>query len=324
MEFIRDGEKVRLDLFLCEKLPERSRTYIQKLIDNNWVQVSDLPLSQEIKPSTMIARGIKVHVTFPPNKKSELKPENLHLEILYEDKDLAVVNKPAGLMMHPSAHQFHGTLVNGLLYHLKNLSGIGGEERPGIVHRLDRYTSGVVVVAKNDLAHQALSQQFKDRVIKKTYVAVLRGQWTAREGFIQLPIGRSVINRKRMMVRVDGQGKEAVTSYKIIEEFDGYAFAEIKPLTGRTHQIRVHMSKIRLPVACDGIYGREQKITLRHLEGKQPHSSEQPIIQRQALHARRIHFQHPSNNQEVEFEVDVPMDMHNLLETLRKCRSLAD
>lgn len=323
LEFVHRGDGIRLDLFLCQQLPGRSRTFIQKLIDENWIGIPELPVSRGIKPSTTIVDGMRVRVTFPPTRKTDLEPEDIALKVLYEDRRLAVVVKPAGLVMHPSAHQFTGTLVNGLLYQLENLSGIGGEERPGIVHRLDRNTSGVVVVAKDDLAHQALSRQFKEREIRKTYLAILRGQWTAREGSIHLPIGRNTLNRKRMMVRTDGRGKEALTAFKIIEEFDDYAFAEIRPHTGRTHQIRVHMAKIRLPVACDGVYGREQRITVSDLRRRPRTAGEPSIIQRQALHASRLEFVHPVTGERLGFAAKLPDDMQALLEALRRYRSRA-
>jgi 23S rRNA pseudouridine1911/1915/1917 synthase len=279
-------------------------------------------LNRAIKASTPIAGGSAIRVTLPPSKASTLEPEDIPIQILHEDRDLAVINKPAGLVMHPSSNRLQGTLVNSLLFHLKDLSGIGGEERPGIVHRLDRNTSGVLLIAKNDLAHQNLSTQFRDRRIQKTYLAILRGEWTAREGTIDLPIGRCYYNRKRMMVRTDGFARQALTAYTIREAFDGYVFAEIHPHTGRTHQIRVHMSKIRLPVACDNLYGRESSISLADLQKQPPRAGETPIITRQALHAHRIEFEHPSTGERLHFTADLPADMASLLQALRQERSL--
>ncbi len=322
IEFVNADEKLRLDLFLCSQLPGRSRAFIQRLIDENWVSIPDLPVSREVKSATTVLAGMRVRVTFPPTRPSELLPDETPLEIIYEDSDVAVVNKPPNLVMHPSAHQLEGTLVNRLLHHLDDLSGIGGHERPGIVHRLDRDTSGVLVVAKHDVAHQALSRQFKEREIEKTYVAVLRGELTAREGSIHLPIGRSVTNRKRMMVRVDGHGKEALTEYEVLEEFDGYVFAEIRPRTGRTHQIRVHMAKIRLPVACDSVYGRERSIFASDLCRRPRARGEEPLIVRQALHARRLAFRHPTSGASLAFEAQLPEDMSRLLAALREHRAL--
>ena len=320
IELLNTEAKVRLDVFLCQSLPGRSRSFVQKLIEGNWVNVIDLPESRAIKSSTTVRQGSTVRVTFPPLRKSDLEPEPIALDVLYEDSDIAVINKPTNLVMHPSSQQSQGTLVNRLLHHISDLSGIGGEERPGIVHRLDRDTSGVVVVAKNDIAHQELSRQFKEREIQKTYVAVLRGEWTAREGSIHLPIGRSITNRKRMMVRVDGQGKDSVTDYQIIEDFDGYAFAEVRPRTGRTHQIRVHMAKIRLPVACDGSYGREQQIFESDLRRQRRQPGETPLMARQALHAANIVIVHPTTSERRQFSAPLPADFEQLLQALRARR----
>ena len=320
IELLNTKAKSRLDVFLCQSLPGRSRSFIQKLIEGNWVVVVDLPVSREIKSSTMVRQGSTVRVTFPALRKSDLEPEAVALDVLYEDEDIAVINKPSNLVMHPTAQQSRGTLVNRLLHHISDLSGIGGEERPGIVHRLDRDTSGVVVVAKHDVVHQELSRQFKDREVQKTYVAVLRGEWTAREGSIHLPIGHSITNRKRMMVRVDSRGKDSVTDYRIVEDFDGYAFAEIQPRTGRTHQIRVHMAKIRLPIACDGTYGREQRIFESDLARRRRQPNEAPIMARQALHAESIVIVHPKTHERLRFTTPPPADFKRLLEALRAHR----
>jgi 23S rRNA pseudouridine1911/1915/1917 synthase len=322
LELLHSGEKVRLDLFLCQALPGRSRSFIQKLIDGRCVEILGSPAGHEPKPASLLAPGTRVRVTFPPIKPSELHPQDIPLRIIYECDEFAVIDKPAGIVMHPSAHQDQGTLVNGLLFHLKRLSGIGGEYRPGIVHRLDKDTSGVLLVAKNDVAHQALSSQFKERRIQKVYTAILRGEWTAREGSISLPIGRSIVHRKRMMVRTDGLGKEALTSYRIVEAFDGYALAEVSPHTGRTHQIRVHMAKIRLPVACDPIYGREQRIGPAMLRRQPATREEAPLIARHALHASRIRFFHPLTGEVLTFESPLPDDMAALLDGLRRYRPL--
>jgi 23S rRNA pseudouridine1911/1915/1917 synthase len=320
LTFVHAGDKTRLDLFLCKSLPGRSRSYVQKLIEEGWVRLPQIGSDVDIKASTAIRDGFTVEVTLPPSRKSTIEPEDIPIEVLYEDRDLAVIDKPPGLIVHPSAQQLHGTLVNGLLYRLDDLSGIGGEERPGIVHRLDRHTSGVMIVAKNDRSHQILSAQFKDRTIKKVYLAIVRGEWTAHEGTIDLPIGRSYFNRKRMMVRTDGFGRESLTRYRILEAFDGYAFVKVEPQTGRTHQIRVHMAKIRLPVACDNLYGREQKVFLSDLVRRPRESGERPLLARQALHANSLRFRHPVGGEELEFQVPLPQDIQSLLEALRQHR----
>jgi 23S rRNA pseudouridine1911/1915/1917 synthase len=320
-------EATRLDLFLCEHLPGRSRAFIQKLIhEGNVFITSGVPPASEAepppaaKPSSTVAPGAVVKVTIPPIRKLDLVPENIPLEIVFEDAEFAVINKPPGLVVHPSPHQDESTLVHGLLYHLKDLSGIGGEERPGIVHRLDRDTSGVLLVAKSDRAHQQLSSQFKARTVQKTYWAIVRGEPAATEGRLDLPIGRSYYHRKKMMVRSDRGSREAITEYRILEDFGGYSLAEVYPRTGRTHQIRVHLSKIRLPVACDQLYGREKRIYLSDLTGRPREVSEEPLIARQALHARSIRFHHPVTGEEMVFEVALPADMSRLLEALRRHR----
>jgi 23S rRNA pseudouridine1911/1915/1917 synthase len=321
LELVNQGEATRLDLFLCEQLPGRSRAFIQKLIHGGHISFPGMESPREAKPSTTVASAMRVKVVIPPVRKMDLAPRNIPLEIVYEDKDLAVVVKPAGLVVHPSPNQDESTLVHGLLYHLKDLSGIGGEERPGIVHRLDRDTSGVLLVAKTDQAHHHLSTQFKSRSVSKIYWAIVRGGPPAAQGRLDLPIGRSYYHRKKMMVRTDRGSREAITEYRILEEFKGYALAEVSPKTGRTHQIRVHMAKIHLPVACDQLYGREKKIYPSDLTGKPRATGETPLIERQALHARSIRFRHPVSNEELFFEVELPQDMKNLLEALRAHRS---
>jgi 23S rRNA pseudouridine1911/1915/1917 synthase len=318
LQLSNEGEPIRLDIFLCEQLPGRSRAFIQKLIHEGNVAMPGK--EGAVKPSSLVPGGMTVKVTIPPIRKLDLSAENIPLEIVFEDRDIAVIDKPAGLMVHPSPNFVGATLVHGLLYHLKDLSGIGGEERPGIVHRLDRDTSGIMVVAKSDKAHHQLSTQFKSRTISKVYWAIVRGEPTASEGILDLPIGRSFYHRKKMMVRVDSRSREAITGYRILEEFDGYALAEVRPRTGRTHQIRVHMAKIRLPVACDALYGREKRIYRSEIEGSPREPAEKPIIERQALHARSIRFHHPVTGEEMSFEAPLPPDMTALLDALRAHR----
>jgi 23S rRNA pseudouridine1911/1915/1917 synthase len=320
LELTNAGDPIRLDLFLCEQLPGRSRAFIQKLIHEGQIQFIDDASGRGVKASSTVAALMRVKVTLPAVRKLNLAPENIPLQILFEDRDIAVIDKPAGLVVHPSPNQEGATLVHGLLFHLKDLSGIGGEERPGIVHRLDRDTSGIMIVAKSDRAHHQLSTQFKSRTVSKIYWAILRGEPTASEGRLDLPIGRSFYHRKKMMVRVDRGAREAVTEYSILEEFDGYALAEVRPRTGRTHQIRVHMAKIRMPVACDQLYGREKRIYLSELRGLALQPGEKPIIERQALHARSIRFRHPVTAEEMSFVAEIPPDLQALLEALRAHR----
>lgn len=321
LDLVHSGDRTRLDLFLCEHLPGRSRAFIQKLIHEGNVSFPGDDARQAVKPSSPVIPGAAVKVTIPPIRSLDLTPVDMPLEILFQDQEFAVVNKPPGLAVHPTPDQEESTLVHGLLHHLKDLSGIGGEERPGIVHRLDRGTSGLLVVAKSDRAHQQLSLQFKSRTIQKTYWAIVRGQPFAAEGRLDLPIGRSYYHRKKMMVRADRGSREAVTEYRILEDFEGYALAEVYPRTGRTHQIRVHLAKIRLPVACDQLYGREKRIYRSDIEGAPRAPGEEPLIARQALHARGLRLRHPSSGEELSFEAPIPGDMERLLDALRARRA---
>ncbi len=321
LEFTHHAERQRLDLFLCSQLPGRSRSFIQKLIEENNVAIEGEGGPRDLKASSLVPAGALVKVTIPPPRKLDLEPRNIPIEILYQDSDLVVINKPPGLVVHPSPNQDEDTLVHALLFHLKDLSGIGGEERPGIVHRLDRDTSGILLVAKTDRAHHQLSIQFKSRTIQKTYWAVVRGEPLASEGRLDLPIGRSYYHRKKMMVRADRGSREAVTDYRVLESFDGYALVEVYPKTGRTHQIRVHLAKIRLPIACDGLYGREKRILLSEITGTSREPLEEPLIARQALHARSIEFVHPVGGERRRFEAPLPDDIGRLIDSLRAHRS---
>ncbi len=321
LEFRHHAERQRLDLFLCSQLPGRSRAFIQKLIEEKNVSIEGEQGPRGLKASFLVPPGAVVRVTIPPPRKLDLEPRDIPIEILYQDPDVVVVNKPPGLVVHPSPNQDENTLVHALLFHLKDLSGIGGEERPGIVHRLDRDTSGVLLVAKTDRAHHQLSTQFKSRTIQKTYWAIVRGEPLAAEGRLDLPIGRSYYHRKKMMVRADRGSREAVTDYRVLESFDGYALVEVQPKTGRTHQIRVHMAKIRLPVACDSLYGKEKRILHSEITRGPREALEEPVIARQALHARSIEFVHPVGGERLRFEAPLPADMARLLDDLRAHRA---
>ncbi len=318
-EFIHEGEPQRLDTLLAERLPEHSRAFLQKLVDQGYVTVPKL--RRDVKASTKISRGMSVRCHVPPPRKIDLSPKNIPFDLLYEDEFLAVIDKPAGLAVHPAPSQVGDTLVNALLYRLSNLSGVGGEERPGIVHRLDKETSGVLLVAKNDLAHRALAHQFKERLVHKTYLAISRGEPKEWEGSIDRPLGRSYTHSKKQMVRVDGTGREAITAYRVLERFRGYALIEVYPKTGRTHQIRVHLASLHLPIAADKLYGREKQIYLSDLRGQTRTQAEQPILSRHALHAASISFQHPLTQQEMAFSARLPQDMHALLKGVEQYRS---
>lgn len=319
-EFVKTGSPERLDIFLSERLGAHSRSYLQTLIEEGRVTLT--PFRREVKPSVKIPDGTTVRIVIPPPRKLNLDPLDIPLRIIYEDPYLAVIDKPGNLAVHPSPNQTSHTLVNALLYHLKDLSSIAGVERPGIVHRLDKETSGVIVVAKNDHAHQSLARQFKERITHKTYIAIVRGEPRDWEGHVDLPLGKSYSHSKKQVVRMDGTGKEAVTDYRVLEKYRGYALLEVNPHTGRTHQIRVHLLHLRIPVACDKLYGREVRIFLSDLRGEPRQPEETPILERQALHAARIRIQHPATLEEMVFSAPLHDDMVAFLKALERHRAL--
>ncbi len=307
----------RLDQFLSEKLSGHSRSFLQKLISSGCVELDPAP-GKPVKAALKIAPGTRVRVEIPPPRKMSLEPVAIPLNFLHEDEHLAVIDKPAGITVHPAPNQDEPTLVNALLHWIGDLSGIGGEERPGIVHRLDRETSGVLLVAKNDRAHQGLSEQFKERTVKKTYLAISRGEVRTPEGTLEGPIGRSRSHSKKMVIAPEGEGREARTDYRVKEFYKGYSLIECYPHTGRTHQIRVRLASIRLLVACDKLYGREKQIYPSDLtEGKKA-PGEIPVIERHALHAAKIAFSHPLTGEEMSFSAPLHTDMSTLVEKLRK------
>ena len=293
---------------------------MQRLIQDGYVDFEPRG-AKEPKPATKIGGRVRVRVVVPPPLKVSLAPEAIPLDFLYEDEHIAVLDKPAGLSVHPAPHQAGATLVNALLYWLDDLSGIAGVERPGIVHRLDKETSGVLVVAKHDIAHQSLSYQFRERQVHKTYLAITRGKPKEDEGRLSFPLGRSPTHSKKQVVRTDGRGRASLTDYRLLETFDGYSLIECYPSTGRTHQIRVHLATIHLPVACDKLYGRETQILLSDLRRRPRQAGEVPLIARHALHAASIRFRHPITRDEVTFSAPLHDDMLGLLHALQRYRS---
>lgn len=288
---------MRVDAALVEVLPEHSRTLIQRWIKEGKVKVD----GKLAKASQKIEENQWVEIEIPEPQDSSLVAQDLAVPILYEDSDLAVVNKPRGLVVHPAAGHWDGTLVNSLLAQCKDLSGIGGEVRPGIVHRLDKDTSGVLVVAKNDFSHHALAEQIRTREAKRIYLAIVQGEISEAKGRIEAPIGRHLKDRKKMSVLTQG-GKEAVTEFIVRERFKNYTLVECHLVTGRTHQIRVHFSYIGFPVVGDPLYGtRKQAFT----------------IEGQALHAYRLSFEHPRSGKQITCEAPLPEDMEKILATLR-------
>jgi len=292
-------DKKRIDVFLTEKLPEHSRSYIQKLIKDGLVSVN----GQKVKCNFKVKPGCLIDVTIPPPKEVSIQPEPLELDIVYEDNDIVVINKPQGMVVHPAPGNYSGTLVNALLYSCDGLSGIGGEIRPGIVHRLDKDTSGLLVVAKNDAAHQSLAQQIKDRTLKRIYWCIVEKNIKEDKGIINAPIGRHPTNRKKMAVLNSPTAKPAITHFKVLERFGQYTLVEARLETGRTHQIRVHMAYIGHPVVGDSVYGsRKQKFNLKG----------------QVLHAKKLGLIHPSTGEYMEFEAPLPPYFEDLLDILRR------
>lgn len=289
----------RLDRFLADCLPEMSRSYLQKLVREGEILLEGKP----VKSGAKLTEGARVTVTLPEPQETEILPENIPLDVLYEDRDVILINKPKGMVVHPAAGHTSGTLVNGLLYHCKgDLSGINGVLRPGIVHRIDKDTTGVLIVCKNDQAHRNLAEQLKEHSITRRYRAVVCGNLKEDEGTIDAPIGRHPVERKRMAVVRDG-GRNAVTHYRVLERFGSYTYIECQLETGRTHQIRVHMASTGHPLLGDEVYGRGKSPF--HLEG-------------QTLHAMVLGFVHPSTGEYMEFEAPLPEYFEKLLERLRR------
>lgn len=285
-KIVVDNENMRLDTYIASKCGNLSRNTIQRLIENGDILVN----GEMKKASYKIQMGENIEITIPEAQELNIKPEKIPLEVIYEDKDIIVVNKPKGLVVHPANGNPDGTLVNAIMEMCKgSLSGIGGEIRPGIVHRLDKDTSGLLIVAKNDTAHINMSNQIKNRQVKKIYIALVRGIVGENEATINMPIGRSTKDRKKMAVRKDG--KEAVTHFKVLKRYGKYTLLEIKIDTGRTHQIRVHMSEIGHPLVGDMVYSN----------GKNEFG-----VEGQMLHAKSLDFKQPLTGKEMHLEAELP------------------
>ncbi len=296
--------KCRLDHFVQElhDIP-LSRSQVRKLILNAAITVNGHP----VKAGYSVKASDVVTVKLPELRQSELVAEAIPLDILYEDEQLLVINKPVGMVVHPAPGHASGTLVHALLHHCRDLSGVGGVQRPGIVHRLDRDTSGLIVVAKNDDAHQNLSDQLRRRDVTRVYYAVAHGRFSSLAGHIDAAIGRHRRDRKKMMVVPEERGRDALTLYQVLEEYAHHAVLQVQLKTGRTHQIRVHLKHIHHPVVGDPMYGLV--------------SGKNMGMARQALHAKRLDFLHPLTGKPMEFESDLPEDMRALIEKLQVMRN---
>ena len=309
-----DDNGKRLDSFLSAQMPELSRSRIQKAIREGDVVAGGVPA---LKPAQKVRQGESIELAFSPPKPLEIVPEPIPLDIVYEDEHILVVNKAPGMVVHPAPGHETGTMVHALLAHCENLSGIGGVLRPGIVHRLDAGTSGLLVVAKSDEAHISLSRQLMERRVSRIYWALVWGELPAGTDTIDMPIGRSPGDRKKMAVLSEG-GKEAQTTYYVIDTFGPFQYIRLKLETGRTHQIRVHLSRVGHPVLGDPVYGGRKA---RHgvLSGKSAAMAGRVLsmIDRQALHAGELSFTHPLRGDTMTFKAPLPGDFRAVLEFLR-------
>ncbi len=315
----------RIDKYLRHRFPDFSRNIIQRLIAENAVLVNNSPT----KNSYQLNQGDQVDLILPPPPTNEITPEPIPLDVLYEDDDLIVINKQADLIVHPARGNRGGTLVNGLVHYSDSLSKVNGQFRPGIVHRLDRNTTGIIVVAKTDTAHWRMAHQFEHRQVQKTYMAIIHGTLELDADVIDIPLGRHPRVREKYAVRLE-DGKPAMTTYHLVEQFRGYALVKLHPKTGRTHQLRVHMSAIKHPIACDTMYGGKI-MTLEQLLESSPNpeindngfgiQKTDPVMVRQALHAAEITFHHPTSGEKVTFSAPLTKDMAMLLDLLKFHRS---
>ena len=294
---------IRIDRFLSEQLPEHSRSYIQKLIKDGQVSIE----GKAVKSNYKITGSEEIALLIPDQVIPDILPEDIPLDILYEDQDLIVINKPKGMVVHPATGHYSGTLVNALMYHCKDeLSGINGVMRPDIVHRIDRNTTGSLLVCKNDFAHNAIAEQLKVHSITRRYRAIVHGNLKDDQGTVDAPIGRHPIDRKKMAIE-PRNGRDAITHYHVLERFGNYTYIECQLETGRTHQIRVHMSSIHHPIVGDDVYG----------PAKCPFSG----LQGQTLHAQVLGFIHPRTGEYMEFSAPLPEYFENLLTKLRSISS---
>lgn len=297
-EYQKENEE-RLDHFLVACLPEFSRSRLQGLIKEGFVTINGNPVK---KNGQKLRTGSKVEVTFPPKAPSKLIGENIPLDIIFENDDLLVVNKPAGMVVHPAAGHSTGTLVHAVLGYIPDIEGIGGEERPGVVHRLDKETSGLIILAKNDQALHWLQDQFSQREVEKTYLALVDGAPPTPTGRVEASIGRNPSHRKKMAIMPTGKGREAVSEYITLESFDNHTLLEFYPHTGRTHQIRLHCKFLECPIVGDKIYGHRK------------HSIE---LDRHFLHASKLKIKLPGETQAQAFEAPMPDKLQAVLDTLR-------
>ncbi|PKN60706.1 MAG: RluA family pseudouridine synthase [Deltaproteobacteria bacterium HGW-Deltaproteobacteria-11] len=308
---VETGEQgLRLDVFLARRDPSLSRSRVQRLIEQGAVRSGGRP----VRPSHKVRKGETIDCAIAPANEYDVVPEDIPLSVIYEDASLLVVDKPAGMVVHPAAGHHQGTLVHAMLFHCWDLSGIGGVLRPGIVHRLDKDTSGLIMAAKSDRAHQALTEQFKLRQVKKTYLALAYGDVKEDQGLIDLPVGRHPQDRKKMSTQ-SRRGREAATRWQVQERYGAATLLEVDIETGRTHQIRVHLHAIGHPVVGDSVYGGARRVN----------AVAEPLLRavlktmkRQALHSAHLSFSHPLTGDALAFSSSPPADMAQLCDALRR------
>jgi 23S rRNA pseudouridine1911/1915/1917 synthase len=308
----------RIDAYLSSRFPEYSRSVMQKVIDAEAVLVNGQP----VKASYKVRLDDQVCVWLPELTNDTPIPEDIPLEVVFDDGIFTVVNKPAGMVVHPAKGNWTGTLVNALQFHYDSLSTVAGEHRPGIVHRLDRDTTGLLIVARDDVAHRKLASQFEQRTIQKEYLAIVVGAPERDSDYIEKTLGIHPTSREKIAIRLpeDG-GKEAVTFYQVVDRFRGYALVRCRPLTGRTHQIRVHLAHIGHPIVADKAYSGRDRLTLSDLLGH-PSDADCVLMDRQALHAHTLRFSHPVTGQFLEFVAPLPLDMTRTVQALREHRRI--
>ncbi|MGD9719604.1 MAG: RluA family pseudouridine synthase [Pirellulales bacterium] len=307
----------RLDAFLAARFPTHSRVLLRKVINAAAVKVDGL----RVKAAHRLRAGERICIVLPPLAREGPQPENIPLDILFEDDAIAVVNKPPGMVVHPAKGHWAGTLTAALQFHFHSLSSAGGPQRPGVVHRLDRDTSGVIVVAKTDAAHFCLAEQFEHRTVQKEYFAICAGVPSRDRDVVDQPIGIHPQQREKMAIRRDHTtSREAQTFYEVIDRFVGYCTLRALPKTGRTHQIRLHLANIGCPVLCDRLYGGRAAITRGELSGQR--EDDTVLLDRQALHARRLRILHPTSGAPLEFVAPLPADIEAVLAALRAFRAV--
>lgn len=312
----QDGK--RIDAYLAARFTDFSRAVIQKMIDAGGVSVNGEVVT---RASIRVRTGDLIRIHLPEIRTGPPAAEDIPIRVVYEDEALVVIDKDPGIIVHPAKGNWSGTVVNALQFHFEKLSTVGGEERPGVVHRLDKDTTGLLLVAKDDRAHKALAMQFETRAVKKEYLALAYGEPDRDSDRIDQPIGMHPVHREKMAIRrIEDGARAAVSFYEVVERFRGYSLIRVKPETGRTHQIRVHLAHIGHPIVADKMYAGRDRLTLGDLIGADAPDSDQVLISRQALHAHRLSLTHPLTGQRLDLESPLPADMAGTLAALREHR----